>query len=224
MSGGIQQLGQWHLGDIRYGDEFTPTQFAHAVTLPITYVIGSLTASTPTNGLGTWLYGTPRYGDGLAISLYPRINAMGVTYTIVASKYGAPLAITYTIQRAHTAPLLIYYLITPPSQFSINGDSSIINPDQMTYVPIPITARTLLAGYIAQGLKGVTWLYSVLAWSEFNRILAHYNPASPIVTIGYPDDNGTWVMRQAAMHPPVYGQMQTMFVYNASFSFSILPG
>lgn len=222
--GGIEPLGAWRYGDSRYGDGFTPIEYSHADSMGITYTIGSLVASIPIKGLGTFIYGSPRYGDNLGIALYPRINALGITYTISPSKYGAPMALTYTIQRPHTAPLLIYYLVSPPSQFSINGDSSIINPDQLSYVPIPVSARTLLASPILQGLKGVTWVYTVLAWSEFNRIIAHYNPASPIVMIGYPDEYGTWVQRSAVMHPPSYGQMQTMYVYNVSFSFSILPG
>ncbi len=188
----------------------------------ITYTIGSLIART-VSGLGTWIYGQPRYGDGLGISLLPRKQAMGITYSISPSKYAVAMGLTYTVQRPHTAPLLLYYLISQPSQFSINGDSSFVNPDQITPVPIPAVARTLLASPILQGMKVITWTWSVLAWSEWQKIIAHYNPNSPIVTIGYPDETGTWVMRQAVLHPPTYGQMQTMYVYAAALSFLILP-
>src|SRR2546423_6220915 len=113
-TGGIQSLGSWRFGDQRYGDELVPSQYAYTQALAITYTIGSLTPSIPAGGLGTWIYGQPRYGNGLSISLLPRINAMGISYSISPSKYAAPIALTYTIQRPHTAPMLLYYLISQP--------------------------------------------------------------------------------------------------------------
>jgi hypothetical protein len=224
-AGGIESLGSWRYGNQRYGDGYTPIVYTHtASAMAVKYTIGSLAAKVQSQGLGTWLYGPSRYGEGLGIALYPKTNVLGITYTTSISKYAVPIGVSYTIQRPRTAPMLVYYLVTPPSQFTINGDGSIINPDQVSYVPIPVTARTLLASPILQGLKGITWSYAVLAWADFNRIAIHYNSKSPIVTIGYPDETGTWALRMAVMHPPVYGTMQTMYVYNASFSFSILPG
>jgi hypothetical protein len=219
-SGGPQALGAWRFGDQRLGDGFTPTQYSHTASMGITYTVGSLAGSTS----ALWILGVSRFGDGLGIAYYPRTNTLSLSYTASPSKYSVPMGVTYTIQRYHTSILMLYYLVAPPSRFSINGDSSIIRPDQMTPVLRPVVARTLLAAPVIQGFEGVTWTYSVLQWSEFNQIISHYNPNSPIVTIGFPDKTGTWVLRQAVFHPPVYGEMQTKLIYNVSLSFSILPG
>lgn len=219
MSGGPQPLGAWRLGDPRLGDESAPTQFTHTAALGVTYTIGSLVATLSP----LWILGVSRFGDGLGIAYYPRSNALNISYTASPSKYNVACGITYTIQRPHTSILMIYYLVSPPSRFSINGDSSIIRPDQMTPTPVPVVARTLLASPIQQGFEGVTWNYTVLQWSELNQILSHYNPNAPIVTIGFPDKTGAWVLRQAVFHPPIYGEMQTKLFHNVSLSFSLLP-
>jgi hypothetical protein len=187
----------------------------------ITYTSGSTAGSISSQAL--WILGISRFGDGLGIAYYPRSNALNISYTASPSQYSVSLGLTYTIQRPHTSIMMIYYLIAPPSRFSINGDSSIIRPDQMTPTPRPVVARTLLASPVLQGFESVTWTYTVLSWPELNQIISHYNPASPIVTIGFPDKTGAWVLRQAVFHPPVYGEMQTKLFHNVSFSFSLLP-
>lgn len=221
MSGGIAPFGQEIYGGSRPGDGSSVTQFQHTNALAISYAIGSTGGSISAGAI--WTYGLSRFGDGLRVSLTPKKQALGISYTITPSKYAAPLAISYTIQKPNCAPLLIYYLISPPSAFSINGDGAIIRPDQINYGPRPIVGRTLLAAPLLQGYETMTWSYAVLAWSEFQRIIAHYNPNSPIVTLVYPDGTGTWVQRQVVMHPPVYGNMSTVLIYNVVFSFSILP-
>jgi hypothetical protein len=214
-------LAQGQIGQSRYGDGLVAPTFTHSAKMGITYVIGSVAGTISTTGLVA-IFGQPRYGDELGISLLPRVNAMGLSYIIVASKYAVPMGLTYTIQRPHTAPMLIYYLIVPPSNFTINGDGSIINPDQMNYGPRPVVARSLLATPIEQGLDAVTWSWAILSWPEYKQIVSHYNPVSPIVTIGYIGEDGNWAQRQAVMHPPTYGHMETMLFYDTSILFSIL--
>lgn len=218
-SGGPQPLGAWRFGDSRLGDGFAPTQYTHTTSMGITYTSGSMAGTTSP----LWILGVSRFGDGLGIAYYPRNNALNLSYTASPSKYSVACGVTYTIQRYHTSILMIYYLVAPPSRFSINGDSSIIRPDQMTPTPRPVVARTLLASPVEQGFESVTWNYTVLSWPEFNQIISHYNPNSPIVTIGFPDKSGTWVLRQAVFHPPAYGEMQTKLIHNVSLSFSLLP-
>lgn len=217
----LQPLGTEIYGGAQYGNGNELTQYHHTVSLAISYAVGSTAGSSSTSAI--WLYGLSRFGDGLRISLLPKQNALGISYVITPSMYASPIPASYTIQRPNTVPLLAYYLITPPSRFSINGDGSIIRPDQINYALRPVTARTLLAGPILQGYETMTWTYSVLSWSEWNRIISHYSPASPVVTLVYPDATGTWAQRQATMHPPAYGTMQTFLIYNATLSFSIIP-
>lgn len=170
--------------------------------------------------LGQLLYGQARYGDGSTVSLLPRLNALSISYVISPSKYTVPLGITYTVEYGNTTPLLIYYLITPPSNFAINGDGSIIRPDRITYTPRPVTARTLLGGPYLQGYRTVTWSYTVLQWTEFQQIISHYDPTNPVVTLTYPDETGTWVQRSVVMHPPQYGDMTNFIISNVILSFT----
>lgn len=157
--------------------------------------------------IGLILPGQTRYGDGSTNALYPHVAALPITYTISISKYASALPITYTLQKAHTASLLIYYLVTPVGDFAINGDSTIIRPDRITYTPRPVSARTLLGSPLLQGYQSMTWTYSVLRWSEFQQIIQYYNPLSPTVVLTYPDQNGTWMQKSVVMHPPNYGDM-----------------
>jgi len=217
---GSQPVGLGQFGEPRFGDQLTIDQHSHSANIALSYTIGSLSGSISASAI--WKLGISRLGDGLGFSLLPRINALGVSYSISPSKYAVPLSLTYTVQRPHTAPLLIYYLVAPPSRFSINGDSSIVRPDRMTPGSRPVTARTLLASPIIQGFETVTWSYSTLLWAEFQQIIGHYDPTNPIVIIGFPDQSGSWVLRKAVFHPPAYGEMQTMLIYNVSLSFSIL--
>lgn len=214
-------LAQGQFGQPRYGDEFVAPSFTHGKSMGITYFVGSVAGLISTTGLVA-IFGQPRYGDELGISLLPRVNAMGISYSVTLSKYAVNMGITYKVQKPHTAPMLIYYLITPPSNFTINGDGSFINPDQMNYGPRPVVARSLLATPIEQGFDTVTWSWSVLSWPEYHQIISYYNPAAPIVTIGYFGQYGNWEQRQAVMHPPTYGHMETMLFYNTSLLFSIL--
>lgn len=166
--------------------------------------------------------GTTRLGDGLESTLRPHAIALALTYTVVISKYAVPLQITATVERRDVAPLLLYYLVTSPSDFAINGISSIVQPDHVTYTLRPVVGRTLIAGPLLQGVPMVVWNYAVLSVDEFNAIINLYNPQNPLVTITYPDENGTWLQKKAVMEPPSYGNRQTMFVFDLALSF-ILP-
>lgn len=221
MLGGLQALGSEIYGGSRLGDGLEVTTFAHTGIMGIAYTIGSTSGTTRT--AGTSVYGLARFGDGLAISISPKKNAMGISYTITPSQNAQPLGITYTIQKANTAPLLLYYLITPPTNFAINGDGFIKKPDRVTYTPRPVVSRTVIGGPILQGFPLLVWSYAILSWSDLQSFAKYYDPNNPIVTIIYPDETGTWVQRQAVMHPPSFGDMVTMLVTNVVLSFSVLP-
>jgi hypothetical protein len=173
--------------------------------------------------LGQNILGISRLGDDLTTLLYPRSNALALSYTLAPSQFALPLPITYTIQKPHVAPLLLYYLITPVTNFAINGDGSIIAPDRVTPVLPPVAGRTLTAAPLLQGFPQIAWQYTALSWSEWQALIAHYDPNNTVVTITYPDETGFWVQRQAVMHPPSYGEMSTVLILNATLSFSILP-
>ena len=222
MAGGPQTLGIPPFGASRFGDESVVTTFAHTAVMGLTYTIGSTAPSLSQSG--TSVYGLARFGDGLAVSIKPKKNAMGISYSITPSKHAQPMGVTYTVQKPNTAPMLIYYLVTPPSTIAINGDGSIKKPDRVTYTPRPVAGRTLIGGPLLQGYPLVTWSYTVLSWSDLQSFMKYYNPTNPIVTVIYPDETGTWIQRLGVMHPPTFGDMQTMLVTNVSISFSILPG
>lgn len=173
--------------------------------------------------IGLGLLGQSRYGDQSTVQLIPHRASLGLSYSITASKYSLGLGLSYTLQRPNTGPLLLYYLITPPSNFALNGDGSIIRPDQITYQPRTVAARTLLGGPLLQGYASMSWQYSVLQWSEFSQLVSFYNAANPVVRVTYPDEQGTWVQKSAVMHPPTYGTM-TMgkVVIGVSFTFTRL--
>lgn len=172
--------------------------------------------------LGRGLLGQERFGDQGSTATIPRPNALGVTYTISLSGNWSPLQVTYTVQAANVAPLLVYYLITPPSRFAINGDGSIVRPDQVAYIPRPVASRSLVGGPFLQGYKTMSWTWTTLQVAEFNKLIGFYNPQSPIVQITYPDETGTWVQRQAVMLPPQYGTQSTISVSDVVFTFSRL--
>ena len=118
--------------------------------------------------------------------------------------------------------MMLYYTISPQEFISINGDSSIIAPDQITYTPRIVSNRTVVGTPQLQNYKTMTWAWSVLSVSEYSDLIAHYNPNNPIVTLVYPDETGTWVQRQAVIHPPSYGTQSTQFVNNVSMTFTRL--
>lgn len=145
---------------------------------------------------------------------------MSVQYTIVSTQFGVAVPVTYTIERANVSPLLLYYLITPPANFAINGDGSIIAPDQLIYTPRPVAGRTLIAGPLLQGYEQMTWIYTTMQPAEFTHLLSFYDPTNPVVTLTYLDKTGTWVQRRAYMHPPTYGTRETVAVNGVSLVFT----
>lgn len=157
--------------------------------------------------LGSNLLGADRLGDLKNGASLGYAAPLSVTYTIAVSKYNSALPVTYTVQRSPSSSLLVYYIVTGPSSFTMSGDSYIVSPDQIVYTPRQVTARTLLGGPILQGYSSMTWTWSVLTWNEYQRIIGKYDPHNPVILIAYPDQTGTWQQRKAAMHPPVYGTM-----------------
>lgn len=168
---------------------------------------------TTLNPLGRGVLAQDRFGDGSSLGLRPLTQAMGLTYTISASKYSVAMGLTYTIQKANTASMLLYYVISPLAQFALNGDASIISPDKVTYTPRTVTARTLSANPLLQGYTQMTWTYSKLQLAEYQHLLSFYNPQATVVLVTYPDDNGTWQQQNLVMHPPQYGS-QTTVIFN----------
>lgn len=173
--------------------------------------------------IGKHILGGARIGDGATAFRIGRSRSLALTYTISVSRYAVPLSLTYTIEKKNVAPLLLYYLITPPSSFAINGNGAIVRPDSITYTPRQVSARTLLGGPLLQGYTQMVWNYSVLQWAEFQTLVQYYNPQSPLVTLTYPDEHGTWVQRQVVMTPPTYGTMIAgQVVTGISFTFTRL--
>ena len=162
-----------------------------------------------------------RTGDGLETQLRPLTNALSVSYTISLSKYGVAFSATYVVENANVAPLLLYYQVAPPADFTINGNGFIVQPDQVTYTLRPIANRTLIGGPLLQGVPQVIWTYSVMNIDEFDLLIGFYNPQSTLVTITYPDENGAWVQRKAVMVPPTYGSRQTTMVYGVALTFLV---
>ncbi len=172
------------------------------------------------NPLGAGTLGMARLGDEQMTLSRGHTSVLGVSYTISVSLHASALSVNYTVQKNNVAPLLVYYLISPLSVFSINGDATIIAPDQITYTPRPVTARTLLAGPILQGYKTMTWQWTTLQLPEWQHLISFYNPQSPGVTLTYPDETGTWVNRQVELLPPNFGQQQTVVLEGASMTFT----
>jgi hypothetical protein len=176
-----------------------------------------------TNPFGLGVLGRERFGDQQAGGTLPRSTAMGLSFTVAASKYSVPMGLTYTLQANNVAILQLYYLIAPPTQFAINGDASIISPDQVTYTPRQVAARDLLGNPLFGGYAGVTWTYTLLQQVEAQYLLAFYNPVSPVVTLTYPSEDGLWVQRRASMLPPNYGSWETISVTGLTLTFLLLP-
>lgn len=153
--------------------------------------------------------GVRAYRDGLA-----------TVYTITQAGNGAPLAVPYRIEGMGVAPILVYYLTVPPAGFTINGDSTIVSPDQVNYIPRPVTGRTLLAGPLLQGFRTMTWTWSVLQRPEAEHLFSFYDPQHPWVLLVYPDETGTWRQVRAAMLPPQYGAQETVSVTNVVLTFT----
>lgn len=172
--------------------------------------------------LGTGVFGLDRLGDGNQNLLVAQRNALAVTYSIVPFKYNVPLTVTWTVQRAAASALLVYYLVTPTPDFAIDGDTSIIKPDKITYTPRSVSGRTLVGGPVLQGYSVMSWQYSVLSWSEWNQLISHYNPLDPVVLLTWPDEYGTWQQKNVVMLPPTYGGMTTLLVTGAVLSFTRL--
>lgn len=180
---------------------------------------GSGTIGTA-NPLGRATFGMARLGDLSMTATRGHALPLGLSYVISPSKYAKPFGVTYVIQKANVGVCLLYYLITPPSNFAINGDGTIIAPDQVTYTPRPVVGRSLLANPLLQGYSTMTWAYSVLQLSEYNHLLSFYNAQSPKVLLTFPDNTGTWVQRNANMLPPAYGLLETVQVTNVSLVFT----
>lgn len=173
--------------------------------------------------LGQGMLAQARIGDGLASGLRPLTQSVGITYTIANSQHSEAVGLTYTILKGGSATALLYYTITPAPVFSINGDGSIIAPDQLTYVPRSVVARTLVAQPLLQGYEQMTWYYSALQVFEAQHLLSFYNPDSPQVLLTYPGEDGLWIQRQVAMLPPNYGSWETITVMGLTLNFLILP-
>jgi hypothetical protein len=169
--------------------------------------------------LGAAILAQARLGDGKETTLRPRASSLPITYTIAISKYVAVVPITYTIERRNVAPLLLYYQLIPPTQFAINGNASLINPDHVTYTLRPVANRTLIGGPLLQGIPSITWNYAVLQIDEYDALLALYTPQNPLVVLTYPDESGIWQQRQAVMQPPTYGTRQTVVVTDIALTF-----
>lgn len=172
------------------------------------------------NPLGQGMLGQSRLGDGSTSARRGYTQALAVTYRASGSKYAAALGVTYRAQKANTAPLLVFYTAIPLSVFSINGDATIVAPDQVTYTPRPVAARTLFGQPLLQGYRTMTWTYSELRQAEWKYLVSFYNPASPQVLVTYLDEHGIWVQRQVEMLPPTYGTQQTVEVQGAQLSFT----
>jgi hypothetical protein len=173
------------------------------------------------NPLGNGVLAQARLGDESMVTTRGLSVGLPISYTVSISKYGAGLPLSYTVQRSPNNPLLLYYVISPTSAFAINGDSTIISPDRITYSPRPVTARTLLAEPIIQGYRVMNWQYSTIEPDKWAHLVSYYNPQQPVVTLTYPDDRGSWAQTQARMLPPVWGSWETMLVSGASLSFVI---
>ena len=173
------------------------------------------------NPLGHGVLAQARLGDESMVATRGLVASLSLSYTITFSKYAVALPLTYTVQRSPNNPLLLYYVISPTSAFAINGDSTIIAPDRITYTPRPVSARTLLAEPIIQGYRVMNWLYSAIEPQNWSYLVAYYNQQSPVVTLTYPDDRGNWAQTQARMLPPSWGSWETMLVSGASLSFVI---
>ena len=173
--------------------------------------------------LATGMLGEIRVGHQLASGLRPLTSAVPVTYTIANSQHSATTRVTYTVLKGGSSTIQVYYTCTSTSVFSINGDGTIIAPDQVTYTPRPVVAHTLIAQPLLQGYRMMTWTYTVLQEFEAMHLLSFYNPVSPMVLLTYPDENGLWVQRQASMLPPNYGQQETVTVSGFSLVFLLLP-
>lgn len=172
--------------------------------------------------LGTGVFGLDRLGDGNQNLLVPQRNALLVSWTTQISKYSKPLSVTWTVQRPNASALLVYYLVTPTPDFAIDGDTSIIKPDKITYTPRSVSGRTLVGGPVLQGYALMSWQYSVLTWPEWNQIISHYNPLDPVVLLTWPDEYGTWQQKNVVMLPPTYGGMTTTLISGAVLTFTRL--
>jgi hypothetical protein len=170
--------------------------------------------------LGKGALAQVRLGDEQTTNSRPLSAALGLTCTISASQYSAALGLTCTIQRANVASLLLYCVIVPASAFAINGDGTIIAPDQITYTPRDVVGRTLSANPLLQGYASMTWNYSKLQLAEFTQLLSYYNPLSPVVLVTSPDENGNWIQQQLVMHPPTYGSQSTVIMNNVALTFT----
>lgn len=172
--------------------------------------------------VGSVLPGATRLGDGRVVFIRPLSRSVPVSYNIVTSKYGVSLPTSYSIIGRKVAPILAMYQTIPQFEFAINGDGSIINPDQLTYQLPQATGRTLLGGPLIQSYRSMVWTYSMLSWPEFQKLLSFYNPTNPVVLLTYPNEQGLWVQRQAVMLPPAYGTQQGPLVYGVTLSFTRL--
>ena len=170
--------------------------------------------------LGQGALAQVRYGDEQTTNSRPLSQALSLSCTISSSQYNAALGLTCTVQRANVASLLLYCVIAPPSAFAINGDGTIIAPDNITYTPRDVVGRTLSANPLLQGYMSMTWNYSRLQLPEFTQLLGYYNPQNPVVLVTYPDENGTWTQQQLVMHPPTYGSQSTVIMNNVALTFT----
>lgn len=172
------------------------------------------------NPLGQGVFGQARLGDEQNTNVFPRRNALGITYTIVQSQHSTSLALSYTLQRNLRAPLVLYYLIGPTLAFAINGDTTIVAPDQITYTPRPVTNYALSGQPLLQGFKTMAWTWTTIQEPEAMHLLSFYDPQNPQVLLSYPDETGTWVQRQVFMLPPNYGAQETVSVTGLVLTFT----
>jgi hypothetical protein len=174
--------------------------------------------------IGSGTFGRHRFGDEVANGTLPRTAALGLSFAISGSQYSANMGLSFTVQAPRVAILQCYFLIAAPTQFAINGDGSIVSPDQVSYSPRTVAARDLLANPLFGGFAQMTWTYTTIQQAEAQHLLSFYNPGSPTVLLTYPDENGLWVQRRATMLPPNYGSWETVIVTNLVLTFLLLPG
>lgn len=172
---------------------------------------------------GQQTLGEFRLGDGSGALRNTSASSLGLSYTIQPP--ATSLGITYNLQGFGAAPLLLSYWVVPPiTAFSINGDVTIPKPHHMEY-GLPTQVGYDLSGVaVVQGYTAVTWIYDELLDTAIAKLMAHYDPANPQVTVTYPNELGVWTQKQAMYIPPNLGARETIKHNNVQIVFThIIP-
>jgi hypothetical protein len=142
----------------------------------------------------------------------PRVSVgtgFKIIYTIIPQA-GQGFLIGYGVQAFRATAFPIYYqVISPITDFSING-VLFPRPTRMKWT-FPGEIGLDLSGVpIKQGYMSLEWQYDVMLDTSMAQLLTTYTPASPLVTITYPNEVGYWTRKQAMMQPPDFGSRQTI--------------